>query len=104
MAEAQILINRARLLLSVQRALLGTIGGSVQAICVNWNEKGVVMTAFSAGELPNDEREALEIAATEVAADFPVAVAVDVEVVEHAAEPFRADGEWVFVRLGCSVS
>jgi len=95
--------DRQGLLLSMQRALLGAIGRSVQAICVNWDENRVVMTAFIEGELPDDEREALEIAATEVAADFPFALLVEVVVFEHAAQPFRANGLWVFVRLGCTV-
>jgi hypothetical protein len=104
MVEAGMQIERARLLLSVQRALLGAIGESVQAICVDWDERRIMMTAFSAGELTDDEREALEVAATEVVADFPVGAVVDVEVVEGAEEPFKAKGEWVFLRFGCTVS
>ena len=96
-------IDRQQLLLAVQRALLGAIGSTILAICVNSNEDGVELIVFTEGQAPDDQLEALEIAATEISADFLPPVAVSVRTVVDVMKPVKADGVWVFLRLGCSV-
>jgi len=62
---------RVRVLLSVQRALLGHIGIAVRAIvCRRAKDKVHVRTVFD-GEIKDDDAEAMSEAETEVLADFP---------------------------------
>jgi hypothetical protein len=96
-------LSRADVLLSVQRALLGTISVQILAVCVDWVGKNIEMTVFAEGSLPDNQREAVEIAGTEIGADFTLPVSVEVTIVEKAKQPLRGSGGWVFVRFGCLV-
>ena len=64
-------IERADMLLSVQGALLGAIGPSLHAIAVQWTDTSVTLIALADNELDPDQQEALEVALTEILADFP---------------------------------
>ena len=72
-------IPRVRLLLSAQRALLGAISRPVVAVAVRADDLDLVMTVQIDCPLDDDEHEALEVAASEIIADFPAATSVRVE-------------------------
>ena len=72
-------IPRVRLLLSAQRALLGAISHPVIAVAVRADDLELVMIVQIDGSLDDDEQEALEVAASEIIADFPAATSVRVE-------------------------
>jgi hypothetical protein len=67
---------RVRVLLSVQRALLGHIGTAVRAIMCRWTEDEIHVRAVFDGEISDDDAEAISEAETEVIADFPSQTAV----------------------------
>jgi hypothetical protein len=99
--EENLGIDRSNLLLSVQRALLGAIGTEVLAICVDANPNSIELTVFAEGCLPKDQQEALDVAETEIWADFSPAVSVNVRIIENAQQPLKCSGNWAFVRFGC---
>jgi len=67
---------RVRVLLSVQRALLGHIGTTVRAIMCRWTEGEIHLRAVFDGEINDEDADAISEAETEVIADFPSQVAV----------------------------
>lgn len=67
---------RARVLLSVQRALLGHIGTKVRAIACKWSEDEIQVRVVFDGEIGDDDAEAISKAETEVIADFPSQIAI----------------------------
>jgi hypothetical protein len=97
------LIDRANILLSVQRALLGAIGTDILAICISIEQTGLEVVVFAERFLSLAQYEALETAATEIMADFSSPIAVGVRVVEQAKQPLECQGIWVFVRLNCLI-
>ena len=94
--------DRATLLLGTQRALVGAVGGSLYGACADLQGDLVVLTWYVAPNMPEDEREDLQIAGTEVIADFGSGARLDERFVEVAdrAQPLPAVGEWVFLRRG----
>jgi len=62
---------RAKLLLSVQRALLGVIPGNVRKIQVQWHDKKINLVVFYEKTLSESDKEDLSCAETEIIADFP---------------------------------
>lgn len=102
MSTNNIQINRTKLLLSVQRALLGAISSSVLAICVNVTDT-IELLVFAQGELPTEEREALDMSATEITGDFGPHILVDVKIIENVPNPLPCSGSWVFFRFGCFI-
>ena len=93
-------IDRTRLLLSVQQALVGAIGVNILAICVKTNATNVELIVFSDDNLSLDQLEALDIATTEIVADFGPDIQVSFRAIENAVQPFACGGIWVFLRLG----
>ena len=91
---------RVRLLLSVQRALVGHIGPSLIAACARAADDMVTLTWYLATSVSADEREDLSVAATEVIADFEGNWHVDERyvVVDDQSRPLPCLGEWVFAR------
>lgn len=67
---------RIRVLLSVQRALLGHIGTSVRAIVCRWTKDEIHVRIVFDGEINDDNAEAMSEAETEVVADFSSQVEV----------------------------
>jgi hypothetical protein len=67
---------RVRVLLSVQRALLGHIGTAVRAIMCRWTKDEIHVRAVFDGDIDDDNAGAISEAETEVIADFPSQVAV----------------------------
>jgi hypothetical protein len=90
--------------LSAQRALLGAIGPEVLGVCVGLENGRLAFSGFVSERATEDEREALDFAATEIIADFSEATALDVEIaaLDGTTLPERA-GEWVFIRMGAAV-
>jgi len=90
--------------LSAQRALLGAVGPNVLGVCVALEGGQLSFSGFMTESATEDEREALDIAATEILADFPEVTAEDLEIepVADTRLPHR-DGDWVFLRLGAGV-
>lgn len=93
---------RGRVLLSVQRALLGHIGIAVRAITCRWTQDEIVVRAIFEGDASEDDIEAISVAETEVMADFPsrVAVCFKIERCDYPAAIPEREGELaVFRRL-----
>ncbi|WP_070245920.1 hypothetical protein [Duganella phyllosphaerae] len=67
---------RVRVLLSVQRTLLGHIGTAVRAIMCRWTKDEIHVRAVFDGEINDEHAEAISEAETEIIADFPSQVAV----------------------------
>lgn len=61
---------RAFLLLSVQRALLGVVPAALRAVTCDWQAKEIRIQFVFDGEIADDDRECVQIAGTEVIADF----------------------------------
>lgn len=95
--------SRSRLLLSVQRALLGAIGTSVLAVYVDLHEDDIDIVVFAEDRLPEDEREELNTAESEVWADYGPTTVVNVKIIENAQQPCVCpeSGDWAFIRFGC---
>jgi hypothetical protein len=98
-------IDRGLLLLSAQRALLGAIGGNVIGIYVDPSDDSVEMVAFIEGPVTSQQREDLDVATTEISADFSFPLPVCLQVVENAKRPLcgSSTGIWVFLRSGYTV-
>jgi hypothetical protein len=98
-------LGRVDLLLSVQGALLGAVGDSLYGGCAELHDDLIVLTWYVRPGMPEDEREDLEIAGTNVIADFPEPFHIDerfVDVVDPS-KPLPTAGEWVFLRRGVLV-
>lgn len=74
---------RVRVLLSVQRALLGHIGTAVRAIVCRWTKDEIHVRAVFDGEIDDENAEAFSEAETEVNADFPSQVIVYFKLERH---------------------
>jgi hypothetical protein len=82
------------LLLSAQRALLGHVGNSVLAIAIQALESQIELIAYAENRITDDEKEALDMALTEVLADFPTVNAVELYIITDAQQPFHTEGHW----------
>jgi len=60
-----------RVLLSFQRALLGEVPCTLRGLTVGWTKSEIIIHCFFDGEIKDDNREAMEVVASEVVADFP---------------------------------
>lgn len=90
---------RTRVLLSIQRALLGEIFPALRAITVEWDTRIVSIHAFVDGSLAETDAESLSCISTEVTADF--APDMEVECVLHrvdAPQPIHDARAWVYRR------
>jgi hypothetical protein len=61
---------RIRVLLSLQRALLGEIPPSLRGVTVGWDSSEIIIHCFFDGEISEDDHESMEVVATEVLASF----------------------------------
>jgi hypothetical protein len=66
--------------LSAQRALLGVVGPSVRVVAVSYRGQTILFEALLDPNASDDEREALEVAATEIVADYPSGWRLDVQI------------------------
>jgi hypothetical protein len=72
--------------LSAQRALLGAIGPNVVAVAVSYRGQQIVFQAWVDTNASPDQREDLDVAATEIIADFPPDWTLDVAITDGASD------------------
>jgi hypothetical protein len=90
--------------LSAQRALLGAVGPGVLGVSVGLEGDRLAFDGFVAPDASEEEREALDMAASEMLADFPAVSHLDLDIAEVPDMALPARGrEWVFVRLGARI-
>ena len=70
---------RRRLLLSIQRALLDKIPCSLRGVTIGWVKTEIIINCFFDGEISDTYRELMEVAATEVIADFSSPFTISLE-------------------------
>jgi hypothetical protein len=94
--------ERQRFRLAAQIALLGSIGGQILAVSVDYRNKVLHMYFYAEGILAEEEKEDLEVAGTELYAYFGTdAKSVEVHIIENVESPFQGDdGFLVFLRRG----
>jgi hypothetical protein len=86
--NGQILDLRSRVLLSIQRALVGEITPEMRAIDVEISEKRILVRVFTEGALSDKLREDFDAGAmTQLVADFP--------------EPDKADPQIILEFIRC---
>ena len=90
----------AMLRLSAQQSLLGALPASIVGIAVLLRHGTLTMTAFSEDEMSSDDRETLDVALTEVAADFPEVSHANLVPRVANTGLLDAEGEWVILRSG----
>lgn len=82
---------RTRILLSVMRALLGEVFSSLRAvICFARSEVSILIVFYVDGAISEDDQESIEVAVTEVIADFPANVDISHEI-RRVDAPERLD-------------
>ena len=74
-------VDRALVLLSLQRAMLGEVFPALRAVTVEWSQVSVKFIAYIDGPLTDKDAESLSCISAEVAADFWSGVDVDHEFV-----------------------
>jgi hypothetical protein len=74
-------VDRAQVLLSLQRAMLGEVFPALRAITVEWTDAAVKFYAYVDGPLDENDSESLSCMSAEVAADFWEGVDVDYETI-----------------------
>jgi hypothetical protein len=90
---------RARVLLSMQRALLGEVFPSLRAVWVEWSEREIRIRWIVDQEVSGADRESISSVEAEVQADFDADVFVGSETLERRApEPILERGTCVFAR------
>ena len=63
--------NRAKVLLSVQRALLGEVTPDLRGVSVEVNDNRVRLTSYFADKVTEDQKDVVSTITAEVAADLP---------------------------------
>jgi len=71
---------RARLLLSLQRALLGQVREELRAVCCAWSTGSIQLRFIFDGPIEPDAAEDMRGVATEVIADFGDGVMIEEEI------------------------
>ena len=87
---------RVRLLLSIQRALLGQVTPNIRVVTATMVSDTITLRFIIDGEISDRSRQDLSVVATEVIADFATHQ-IEVELV-RCDEP-RATAEWHFDHL-----
>src|SRR5262249_54125713 len=72
---------RQKILLSVQRALLGSVTSNLRGVAIDWNNSEIRVVCYYHGPISDDDREEMSCVQTEVAADF-----IDIAPVEFVLE------------------
>lgn len=92
-------LRRSRVLLSLQRALLGAVGPALRAVTVTYTDSSIRFEAYFDGEIGADDREAMSEVETEVMADFPPTHRITHDVTRlDAPASIPKDRTWVFHR------
>jgi hypothetical protein len=85
-------ITRTRVLLSLQRALLGEVFPALRKVTADWSDSAVKFWAYVDGELAPQDEESLSCVSAEVAADFSPGVEIDYEIIRCDAPQRIQDG------------
>ena len=88
--------------LSVQRALVGSVGPGLLGICVDEERGSVRIISYIASNAPDAERDDLATAVAMIIGDLPDETAVEERTVEIAdrSQPLPTTGTWVFLQRG----
>ena len=70
-------ILRQKILLSVQRALLGSVTSNLRGVAIDWNNNEIRIVGYYDGPISDDDREEMSCVDAEVATDFIDAASVD---------------------------
>lgn len=77
--------DRATLLLSAQRALLGVVPASLRAVFCELDGTRILLRFVFDGEIDSDDRENMQVVGTEVASDFPAVTLIEEEILRADA-------------------
>lgn len=72
---------RQKILLSVQRALLGSVTSNLRGVAIDWNDSEIRIVCYCHGPISDEDREEMSCVCTEVAADF-----IDIAPVDFALQ------------------
>ena len=61
---------RHKILLSVQRGLLGSVTSNIRGVATDWNDSEIRIVCYYHGPISDDDREEMSCVHTEVATDF----------------------------------
>ena len=90
-----------RLRLSAQRALLDSVPCSLRAVTVGWDKNEILFRCIYDGEISEEHKEELEVAATEIIADFSEPYTISTEYIRLdeplSIKPYYLKW-WVFIR------
>jgi hypothetical protein len=90
-----------RVLLSLQRAMLGEVFAGLRALGVSWDSKQVRIRAVVDGDVQPDDIESIGLIETEVIADLPDSISVVTETIRCDSPsplPDKDDWRWVYWR------
>jgi len=91
-------VERASLILSVNRALWGEVGPNLRAVTAGSDGKTIRLRFFIDGEPSERDRESAGRVGAEVIADFPTCDLVEEEVVRiNAPERIPWDDQWLTI-------
>jgi hypothetical protein len=90
---------RQKIVLSVQRALLGEVTPNLRGVAADWNGTEIRVVCYYHGLISDDDREEMSCVHTEVATDF-IDIAPVHFVLERLDMPTKLNGfrAWVFLR------
>lgn len=87
------------LLLSAQRALLGAVSPALRGVTVGARDKVVLFRCYLDGPIAEEDREALQVAGTEIIADFPAPWDINEEIIRcDAPAEIEVLDAWVYRR------
>jgi hypothetical protein len=89
--------DRASLILSANGAMLGAISSVIRAVLVKADNEAIYVTAVIDGPISEEDRGAISLVATEIAADFSDFQVYDECVRADAPEPIPGHKGWLFV-------
>lgn len=90
---------RIRVILSVQRALLGEVSPALRGVTVGWDEKRIAILCYYDRRISEEDREAMSCVETEVMADFPADLQIDLDVIQcDAPQEMKLLDVWVYCR------
>ena len=91
--------SRHKIVLSVQRALLGSITPNLRGVAVDWNDNEIRVFCYYHGAISEDDREEMSCVHTEVATDFVDIAAVHFVLVRSdMPTPMKGYRAWIFLR------
>jgi hypothetical protein len=87
------------IVLSVQRALLGSITPNLRGVAVDWDDRTIRVVSYYHGAISDEDKDIMSCVHTEVATDFIDLRQVDL-VLERLDMPMKMNGyrAWVFLR------